>query len=358
MVKRITKALVLTLALLGCTSKTSPTSPPLAPPKELRIFTWSEYFKDDLLNAFEKETGIKVKADYYSSNEQMLSKIQLTLSSNEPGYDLIIPSDYMVRTLIELNLLSPLDHGKLPFLADFDAAAKNPGYDPGLKYALPLAIGVTGIAVNTNLVPNFPFDKGITWKEAFENPAYKGKLTVLDDTKEVLQAALIVAGKDLEKASNDDIQKAFQYLKAHKSQIKAFTAETRPVLEAEECGICMTYSGDVLSVAKDKKQIRFVIPKDGATLWSDNFAIPKNARNPDLAHRFISAVLAPEAAKAFTERTGYRTANLKAKALLAKEVAENPIIFPQEKASTFHSIVDRKDQTLMIDKEWTLLKSN
>lgn len=353
MVRTIAKTLALfsLLLLAACTSKSTPDA---GAPQELRLFTWSEYFDDAFLRKFGETHHVRVKADYFSSNEEMLAKLQIT--GADSGYDLILPSDYMVRTLIELKMLRPLDKAKLPVLADFDKDALNPVYDPGLGFSVPLAVGTTGIAINTKLAPNAP--KTISWKQALEDPAYKGKVTLLDDAKEVLQLALTIHGKNLANASEKDVKDAFAYLKAHKSQLKGFPPETRPVIEADECSLCMAYSGDALSVAKDKKDVRFVVPQDGATIWTDNLAIPTNAKSPDLAYQFINELLSVEGAKSFTLRTNYRTANGKAKAALPKEVAENTVIYPPAaERERLHYLAPRKDLALVIDKEWALLKS-
>lgn len=347
-------ALVILIAsLFGCTK-------PQNPQKELRLFTWSEYFAEDVIRSFEKDAGIKVKVDYFSSNEQLLAKLQLTAGSKEESYDLILPSDYMVRTLIDLKLVQPIDKTQTPFLADFDRTKL--AYDPEMKYSVPMALGTTGVAVNTKLLPRFATPEGrragFSWKEMMENPEFKGKVTLVDDTKEILQLGLMIHGKQIETATEADVKEAFAYLKAHKSQLKGFTSETRAVIEADECAVCMVFSGDAVSVSKIKPEIIFFVPKEGATLWTDNFAIPANARNPDLAYKFMARVLSAEDAKNFTERTGYRTPNLKSQKLLSKETLNNNIIFPTAADSKrFHYLVDRKDLNLLIDKEWALLKS-
>ncbi|MGZ3703555.1 MAG: polyamine ABC transporter substrate-binding protein, partial [Bdellovibrionota bacterium] len=275
------------IALSGCTKQTA-SSEPAAAPQELRIFTWSEYFDDEFLKAFGERNHVKVKADYFSSNEEMLAKLQIV--GGDSGYDIILPSDYMIRTLIELKMVRPLEKAKLPVLADFDKEALNPEYDPGLGFSVPLAVGTTGIAVNTKLLPKAP--AAISWKQMMEDPAYKGKVTLLDDSKEVLQMAFTIMGKTtMAKATEADVKAAFAYLKAHKAQVKGFPPETRPVIEADECALCMAYSGDVLSVAKEKKEVRFVVPTDGATVWTDNLAIPTNAKNPEMAYKFINELL-------------------------------------------------------------------
>jgi spermidine/putrescine transport system substrate-binding protein len=341
------------LALAGCTSGTD-SGPPA---KELRIFTWSDYFDDETLRAFERQSGAKVRTDYFSSNEQLLAKLQLSMGSGEPGYDLILPSDYMARIMMDAGLLLPLDKSKLPFLSDFAPEALHPDYDKDLKYTVPLAIGLTGVAINTNVFPEFKGDKELTWKDFFENPKYAGKISLLDDTKEVLAAALFVKGKKLATATEQDVKDVFAYLKAHKKQVRAFTTETRPVIEGDECALCMVYSGDALTVTRNKPEIRFVLPQEGASIWTDSFGIPKNAANPDLAHQFIATILSAEGAKRFTESTGYRTANLKAKALLPKEISSHPIVYPQVDSRRFSYLVERKDLALLIDKEWTELRS-
>lgn len=357
-----TLATLSTLAALllfsACTKapETGAAPAPATAPAELRIFTWSEYFDDEFLRSFGERNNIKVKADYFSNNEEMLAKLQLL--GKDSGYDLILPSDYMVRTLVELNMLLPLDKSKLPVLGDFEKESLNPDYDPGLKFSVPLAVGATGIAINTKLLPKLADVKTLSWKEALENPAYKGKITMLDDTKEVLQLVLTIQGKKITTASEADIKEAFAYLKKHKGQIKGFPSETRPVIESDECGLCMVYSGDALSVGKEKKEIRFVLPQEGATIWTDNLAIPANARNVDGAYKFVNELLSEQGARSFTERTGYRTANRKAKASLPKEVSGNPVIYPSEEARKKMSfLVHRKDLAAVIDREWALLKS-
>ena len=356
---QLTTVAFLSLFFFACTrgndaSPGAATSP--SAPKELRIFTWSEYFDDEFLRAFGEKHGVKVKADYFSSNEEMLAKLQLLGAG--AGYDLILPSDYMVRTLIELKMLKALDKARLPVLKEFDKDTLNPDYDPDLQFSVPLSVGATGIAVNTKVLPKLASVSSLSFREMLEDPAYAGKVTMLDDTKEVLQAALAIHGKAITTATEADVKEAFAYLKKHKAQLKGFPPETRPVLEADECGLCMAYSGDVLSVAKEKKEIRFVFPKEGATIWTDNLAIPANSANPDAAYLFINELLGAEGAKGFTERTNYRTPNVKAKAALPKELSGSTVIYPStEQRKKMHYLVHRKDLAQLIDREWALLKS-
>lgn len=361
MVSKIKIAALISFTLFlfsSCTNKKAEeAAKPAEEVKEFRIFTWSEYFDESAIKAFEKENNVKVKADYFSSNEQLLAKIQLSLQSSDPGYDLILPSDYMVRIMSELGSLQPLDKSKLPFLSEFDKESLHPEYDKDLTHSVPMAIGTTGVAINTKFLPELK-GKSISWKDIFENPKYAGKVSLINDTKEVLQAALLVSGKNLSTATEADVKAAFEYLKSKKKQIKLFTDETRPVIESGECSICMVYSGDAITASKNKPEIQFTLPKEGANTWADNFAIPKNAKNTELAYKFMNSVLSAQGAKDFTERTNYRTANFKAKAMLPKEVASNSTIYPNETdRKRFVYLMERKDLALLIDKEWTILRS-
>lgn len=345
-----------TLVLAACLATTLSACTQRDAAKELRLFTWSEYFTPEELREFERETGIKAKADYYSTNEEMLTKIQLTADGD--GYDLVIPSDYMVRTMIDLKLLAKLEHNRMGFLNEFPKEARHPPYDPNLEYSVPLAQGLTGLAWNTKLLPELPNAADFSWRDFFELAKLAGRVTVLDDTKEALQAVLLIRGKDLSTASAEDIRNAFAYLNAHKGQLKGFTSETRSVIEADECALCMAYSGDVLAVATGKPEIKFVRPKEGLTVWTDNFAIPKNARNVAGAYLFMAKVLSPEGARSFTNRTRYRTYQEKARALLEPEIAQSPVVYAEPKPGEFHYLVQRNELQDLIDRAWALLKSH
>lgn len=334
-------------SVIGCTSK---------PQKELRLYTWSEYFEPRLIKAFEQQSGIKVKVDYFSSNEQLLAKLQISEKGKASGYDLILPSDWMVHTMIELELLQSLDHGKLPILSELSKQAFTFFYDTGLKYVVPLTIGTTGLAINTKLFKGIDIKK-LSWRDVFENPKIAGQVTLLDDAREVIQSALFIQGKSFANATEADVRAAFDYVKKHKNNIKAFTSETRSVVEADECAICHMYSGDALQVKASKPEIEFVIPKEGATIWTDNFAIPKNAENPDYAYQFINFMLAAENSKTFTERLYYRTPNENSRKILSKEILENPAVFlPKDLERKTVFIPERKDLMLLLDRGWTELK--
>ena len=344
------------LALLGCTQKEKKSVPLKS--LEIRVFTWSDYLQPSIITDFETQTGAKVTLDYFSSNEELLAKLQATFQGGGTGYDVIFPSDYMVGNLVSLGLLKELEKEKLPVLKEFDPQFLKPAYDPELKHSLPFAWGTTGLAVNTKVMAGFDISKGLSWKDFFENPKFAKKVTWMDDPKEVLHAALKALGKEWATASEIDIRAAFDYLKKNKKNLKIFTAETRVVLEKDECGICQAFSGDVLQVRSEKGNLEYLIPEEGATLWTDNLAIPKNAQNSDIAYAFMNFVLGKNVAKGFVENTFFGTPNREAMSLLNAETRKNAAIFPNpEMLKKLDHLTERPELITLVDRLWTELKS-
>lgn len=224
--------------------------------------------------------------------------------------------------------------------------------------AVPLAWGTTGVVINTKLVPSLKGAKSISWKDILENPKYKAKVTFLDDAKENLHVALMIQGKAWATASEADITAAFAYLKKVQGQIKIFTPEAEPVIEASECGICMVFSGAGVRLSHQHPELTYLIPTEGATVWSDNFAIPANAPHAEWAHQFINAVIEDKSAAAFTNRTYYPTANKASWALLQDHIRNSTMIFPTaETFKSLHYLTDREELLQLTDRLWTEFKS-
>ncbi|MBC7690698.1 MAG: spermidine/putrescine ABC transporter substrate-binding protein [Methylotenera sp.] len=355
----------------GCTSKsqqgsagsgTAATTAATAPVRELHIFIWSDYISDDFIKQFEKENHAKVVLDFFSSNEEMLAKVQATVQSNSRGYDLVSPSDYMSGNMIKLGLLQPLDHSKLTFLTEYGKEFQNPTYDPGLTHVVPFSWGTSGLAVQTKLfskfAPGLDLSKGLSWKTLFEDARFSKQVTLLDDAKEVLHVALLIQGKKWATATEADVRSAFTYLKAHKQNVRLFTSEPKPVMLNEECALCQTFSGDALKVMKETADVKYVIPEEGATLWTDNLAIPKNAADPALALLFMNKFLEKQAARNFTENTFFPSPNAEAMKLLDPKLTSNLSIFPAPKTfSKLSYLVERPQLLLVIDQLWTEFKS-
>lgn len=355
-INKITFGLLGSIVLLGgCTKSASTDS---APSRTLRVLTWSEYFKPEVIAPFEAKTGIKVQLDFMSNNEELLAKVQSSVQGGQAGYDLILPTDYMVTTLIRLKLIKAIDKPKVTVLENFEKQFLNPEFDPHNSHSVPFAWGTTGLAVFDDQIPTALKGQGISWKEFFENSALKGKVTLLDDQREVIHAALLALGKSWSGATAADITAAFAYLKKHKPQIKAFVAEGSPAIEAKDAPMIQAYSGDVLTLAQEMPTLRYVLPTEGATIWTDNFAIPVNGQADDLAYQFINHVLEAQGAAVFTNSSFYLTPNRKSLEFMAPALLKTPGLQPTEaEFAQLHYLTDRPELLTLIDRLWTEVKT-
>jgi spermidine/putrescine transport system substrate-binding protein len=289
MMKRILP-LVLLAALSACSKKApEAAAPAAAKPAAINVYTWSNYFSPDAVAQFEKESGVKVNFSYFSSNEELMAKLQ----AGARGYDVILPSGFVVKALKTLGLLQPLKAGAFPEAKHLSARFRNPDFDRDLEYAVPFAWGTTGLAINKAKVKQ----KVDSWAAVFQNPALKGQITMLDDPSGVIAAALKFQGQSLNEIRPDALKKAQKLLMEQKKILKAYTSEAKALLEAGDVAIAQAYSSDVGQAMRTNPNIEFIIPKEGAELWVDTLAIPVGAASPETAREFIRFMMRPAVAE-------------------------------------------------------------
>jgi spermidine/putrescine transport system substrate-binding protein len=298
------------------------------------------------LLAFTKETGIKVNyKEAIEDNDSFLGKINPSLQAGQdPGWDLIVITDGgSIEKLIRQNFLTELDHSKLPnFAKNAGPAVRNPSYDPGNKYTLAWQSGLVGLAYNPKLTK-----REITSFQDLFDPAFKGKITVFGDDTDFPTMALIALGIDPAQSTEEDWKKAAEWMKKLKPQLREFVDNSgmADVLSSGNAWISQAYSGDIYQLnIGGSPDIKFVIPKEGATYWTDNMAIPKNAKHPVDAITYMDYVYRPEVAAQLVEGIAYITPvpaakeQLQAKAAKAsgedrqtlEDLVQSPLIFPAE----------------------------
>jgi spermidine/putrescine transport system substrate-binding protein len=206
--------------VLGCTSKSpSQVSQNSSSPAQNRVVNlaiWSNYITPELLAKFKEKTGIQVQISNYSSNEELLAKLQAGAS----GYDVAVPSDYMVFAMIKLGLLNELDYSRLSNAKWVDPKFFKKSYDPDNKYSVPYDWGTTGIAVNRTLYSG----KIKGWNDLFQKEDLVGKFSLLDDAREVLGAALKAQKFSLNSKNPEELKKAKELLLKVRPRVKAFTS--------------------------------------------------------------------------------------------------------------------------------------
>jgi spermidine/putrescine transport system substrate-binding protein len=296
------------------------------------------------LLAFTKETGIKVNyKEAIEENDTFLGKINPSLQAGQdPGWDLIVITDGgSIEKLIRQKFLTELDLTKLPnFVKNAAPAVRNPGYDPGNKYTVAWQSGLVGLAYNPKLTK-----REITSYQDLFDPAFKGKVTVFGDDTDFPTMALIALGIDPAKSNEEDWKRAAEWMKKLKPQLREFVDNSgmADVLSSGNAWISQAYSGDIYQLnIGGSPEIKFVIPKEGATYWTDNMAIPKNAKHPLDAITYMDYVYRPQVAAELVEGIAYITPvpaakeQLQAKAAKAsgedrqtlEDLIQSPLIFP------------------------------
>ncbi|GIP30721.1 spermidine/putrescine ABC transporter substrate-binding protein [Paenibacillus sp. J23TS9] len=326
-------------SLGGCSSK-----------ETLHIYSWADNFDEDVLKDFESKYNVDITYDNYANNEDLLAKIK----AGGGGYDLIQPSDYMVATMIKNQLLEPLDMKNVPNFANVQESLKDPVYDPGNKYSIVYMSGVTGIAYNKKYVK----DKIDSWEDLW-NPAYKGKVLLLDDNREVIGMALKKQGHSNSSTNEGEIKSAVDDLKKLLPNVLAFDTDTiKQKMIQEEGWIGTVWSGDAAFIVKDNPDIEYVVPKEGSTIFSDNYAIPKGAKNKELAEKFINYMLDPQVSAKNYETVGYSDPNAKAMQYHSEAYRNNHMINLTEDEMKRTEWLGDVGATLQVyDRYWTELKS-
>lgn len=313
--------------------------------KELHIANWSDYISEDVIPAFEKETGIKVTYDTYESNEELMSKLQVGAG----GYDIVVPTGYIVTVLAEQNLLSPLSKRYLTNWGNVAPLFLDPEFDKGNKYAVPWQWGTTGIAYRSDKVNPAPDSWGI-----FLDPKYKGKMTQMDDLRDVLGSWLKFRGKSLNSTEKADLDQAKADALQSKPLLKAYvSAPVKGQLVAGDVWIAQLWNGDTAQAKVENDKIAYVLPKEGAGIWTDSLVIPASAPNKRAAHEFMNFILRPEIGASISNFTGYGSPNQAATAKI-----EHPVPLPtDEERKRLEYQKDLGKQTEVWDQIWTEIKS-
>ena len=320
-----------------------------AKPVTLHLFTWSDYTEETVVRQFEERFGIKVVTDTFGSNEELLAKLQ----GGAAGYDVVVPSDYMVSILIKQGLLADLDQAKIPNLAHVYKHLKGLYYDPKNAYSVPYLWGTTGIGYNADLVSPPPDSWQVLWDKR-----YKGKISLLNDEREVFGMALRVAGESLNAVEPAKLQAAKKRLMAQKALVKTYTSENYDqLLVSGEVALAHGWSGTIMRAAAERPSIKYVIPKEGGTIWQDNLCVLKTSAHLGEAMAFINFLLEPQIAALITAKVKYASASEEARLFVPKEIAQNPAIYPPEAViARMEWIKDVGEAIKVYDRAWTELK--
>ncbi|CAN5329358.1 spermidine/putrescine ABC transporter substrate-binding protein [soil metagenome] len=287
----------------------------------LRLLSWEEFFADEVLAEFTERTGAAIHYTSYGTTEELFDRLR-----SQPGeFDVIVAEDSEISRLREFRLLMPLDHSQLPDMATVSEPHRNPEYDPGHTYSVPYLWGTTLVAYRKDLIP----DPEPSWSLLWTNP--EGGVAMISDIEEPFCAALLHLGHDMNSTDPTELGLAGEALLAQAASGRVAYAEDIGVIELLEDGhavVAMAYSGDAAVLAAEDSRFGVFIPQEGAPLWTETLAIPRDSASPQLAHQFLRFLMEPEVAALSANTLMYGTPIADAEPLLAPELLHNPVINP------------------------------
>lgn len=299
---------------------------------ELHIYTWAGYMPDDVIEAFENDTGISLTVDTFDSNEALEAKLQSTGGS---GYDIVMPSDYMVEQLAQEGLLMQFDATSLPNYGNIKEEFRKPYYDPDNLYSVPYIVSYTGIVYDS---ASIPADEAPTsWNDFFHPRDSWGGQQVLDDQIETVNAALRATGSDQCPTDPQDYQNASDLLESFKPHVGVLSSEgVADRLASGEQKVGMAWSYDAYQAIAANPDLKFVFPSDGTNMFVDNIAISSGAENIDQAKTFINWMLDPENKTAVEQNAGAGSVLTGGDELLPDDMRSVNVIEPSdaERATT------------------------
>ena len=317
--------------------------------KQLNVFTWAGYVSDDIREGFEKEYGVNVLIDTYASNEDLLAK----LLAGATGYDIIMPSDYMVSILIKQNLLAELNRDNISNFQNISPLFLGKYFDAENRYSIPYTFGTAGIAYDSSVVLPAPDSWTVLW-----DTQYKNQFSMLDDQRETLGAALKLLGYSLNTTDPKEIQAAKEKLITQKPLVKQYKSEAEELLIAGDVVMAHCWSGDAFRATETRPTIRYVIPKEGSSQFIDAVCIPKSAPHQALAEQFINYLLRPEVNAKITAFTKYGTCVPTAKEYLPEHLREHKFIYPPaEVLESLEWLKDPGDFTRHYNRAWEEIKA-
>jgi putrescine transport system substrate-binding protein len=344
--------------------------PAAAQQRVVNVYNWSDYIDPQVLTDFTKETGIKVQYDTFDANETLETK----LLAGKSGYDVVVPTAYFLERQIKAGVFQKLDKGKLPHLANAwpEVTKRLAAYDPGNQYAVNYMWGTTGIGYNVKAVEQ-RLGKGAridSWDVVFK-PEILARFKdcgvhMLDSADDIMPAALHYLKLDPNSVKPADLDKATALLMTIRPSVRKFhSSEYLNALASGEICLVVGWSGDIKQAqkraaeARNGVEIGYAIPKEGAQMWFDNLAIPKDAAHTAEAYAFIDYLLRPEVAAKNSNMVSYANGNLASQTFVDKAVLDDKSVYPDAATMAKLYTVGARDQRAqrLINRLWTKVKT-
>ncbi len=310
-----------TLAQDGATTWTCPEG---YEGQTISVYGWATYIGSNTIPDFEELCGVTVQYDVTDSNENTLTRLR----EGNPGWDVVVITDYIVQTMVEQDLLEPINHELLPNLVNIGDAFKGRSYDPENTYTIPYQWGTTGVGYNVEAIG----EEITSWEQVWE---HDGPVSWPEDPRYMIGVGLQMLGYDPNTKDEGEIAEAAEYLIEKGSNVVAITPDDGQVLLAGgNVDIALEYSGDIVQIIEECEcdDFAYALPEEGANIYIDNMAIPTGAPNPELAHVFIDYILDPQVGADISNEIGYASPNQAAldAGLIDEKYLNNGVTYPDE----------------------------
>lgn len=360
--------------LAGALALTTMATPMQAQQRTVNFYNWSNYIAPGVLEDFTKETGIKVVYDTFDANETLETR----LLAGRSGYDLVVPGAYFLERQIKANVFTKLDKSKIPNLANAWplVTEKLSAYDPGNQYGVNYMWGTTGIGYNVGkareaLGKDANLDEAMSTLDVVFKPELLSKFKdcgvhMLDSADDILPAALVYLKLDPNSSKQADLEKAAGLVSKIRPFVRKFhSSEYLGALASGEICFVFGWSGDIKQAqsraveAKNGVEIAYALPREGAQMFFDNFAIPADARNVDEAYALIDYLYRPEVAAKNSDFLSYANGNLASQKLISAKVIGDKTIYPEEATMKQLFVITARDQATqrIVNRIWTRAKT-
>jgi len=318
-------ALILALLLAARTAAESSPADIVAPESEtpavLRVYNWDTYIDPDILTAFEQQFGVAIDYQVFDNDGDLLEELRAGATDQ---YDVIVPSDFIVTIMRDEGLLAPLNKANIPNFANVDTPFISPVFDPANRYCAPYQWGTVGIGYNIEAV-----GREISGLADFFDPAFAGRVVMLDDYRTSLGLALLYLGYSPNTTDARHIAEAADLLISQANQIAAYVGDDgQDLLVAGQYDMVIEWSGDIFQVMEESDNVGYVIPEEGSIIWTDNACIPAAAPHKDMAEGFINFLLDPAIGAQLSNYTAYGSPNRAALPLIDPDYLNDPAIYP------------------------------
>ncbi|MBL9135132.1 MAG: spermidine/putrescine ABC transporter substrate-binding protein [Verrucomicrobiales bacterium] len=329
------------------------TAPRASAAQALHVFIWSEYLDPEVVREFEQTRNAKLTIDLYEDAESMVAKLQ---NGGLGLYDIVVPPDHMVASMVKLGLLSPLRHENLPNLKNLETRFRAPPFDPKNAHTVAYQWGTVGIYFRK--VPGQQAPD--SWAAIFDARNQNGPFVLIDSMRDAIGAALKFRGHSFNATDATLLKEARDLLIDAKKRSVAMEGSVggRNRVLGKTATAAMVYSGEAARGMAEDSATGYVIPKEGSQIWVDNLAVPAKAPHRDLAEQFINFLLEPKIGARISNFTQFATPNQAAREFIKKEDLSNPAIYPPaDVLAKLEYLEDVGPKTRLFDQVWTQVKA-